>query len=1113
MNKSIEKKTPQIYCYTAKDANGKPHNEGYCKIGYTEREDVEKRIKEQTKTVGLIPEIHWREKAFLKSGNQFNDKLFHYFLETRGYKKIPKKEWFCIEPEKAKEELFEFLEFMNGDETKKLNYLYELRNEQVEAVTKTINYIKEHKDSKFLWNAKPRFGKTLTAYDFCVKIDAKKILVVTGRPVIAHSWYDDYEKYFHDKYKFLARTSELKKEKDVFDCDKFFKKTNITNESFICFLSLQDLKSSNNFKGGYEKLQEISKINWDVLIIDEAHEGINTDRSDDVFNNINRKFTLHLTGTAFKDISNGKFNDESMFSWTYVDEQKAKEEWNDYDQRNPYTDLPKLVMKSYRLQNIFSDEIQQDNKINNDIEYGYKLNTLFSCYNNKFIYDEYVDKFLNTLSSDPKYPFAEEYIDIPRHSFWLLYRVESAELLAKKLSQHPVFKHYEIIIAAGKNKQIDAKNQEYDIKGNKKSFELVRNAIKTYKSKGKKGTITLSVGQLTTGVTIPEWSAVFILSDQDSPERYMQAIFRAQNPFAYIEEGNYYRKEIAYVYDFNQQKALTMMERFATDLFTNTAGGIGNREERLKNIEDLIKYFPILGEDESGKLSQLSSESILTIPLKLNVEEVIKSKFMSNALLDNISNIFRAQDNSDIIHLLNKIKKVDAPNNIIDTEEYTEPDENELEQSRNKWFEDNNDFQDDVSENNENIETSNIESTATDLNKNFQAGEKNEEQKLSEMENDTDENILNEEKENYIQKLKNYLNRLIDKNLTLFDKYIIDKNLKQKALVDKIKIEFKRKLNNIIDEQNYIDIITEMVEKPEKEDDIIEMMNVVIDDFIKFSREIFNNYQKKIDSTIINIEKEKKDRENEIKIRNNLRSFTRTIPSFLMAYGNQNTCLENFEKNIPEKVFKEVTGITIAEFILLRNGGHYKNESGVEKYFAGHVFNKLIFDESIKEFLRKKDALADYFDENQKEDIFDYIPPQQTNQIYTPKKIVKQMIAHLEEEEPGCFDDPNKTFIDMYMKSGLFITEIVKKLYNNEKMKKAIPDDNERLKHIFEHQVYGIAPTEIIYNIAINFIFGSEKTKAFSRSNFAEYDILKDAQEGPDKVQEKLDKLFDKNNK
>ena len=43
-----------------------------------------------------------------------------------------------------------------------------------------------------------------------------------------------------------------------------------------------------------------------------------------------------------------------------------------------------------------------------------------------------------------------------------------------------------------------------------------------------------------------------------------------------------------------------------------------------------------------------------------------------------------------------------------------------------------------------------------------------------------------------------------------------------------------------------------------------------------------------------------------------------------------------------------------------------------------------------------------------------------------------------------------KNIIDLYMKSGLYITEIVKRLYQSEQMKKQLPDPKERLRHIFE---------------------------------------------------------------
>lgn len=58
---------------------------------------------------------------------------------------------------------------------------------------------------------------------------------------------------------------------------------------------------------------------------------------------------------------------------------------------------------------------------------------------------------------------------------------------------------------------------------------------------------------------------------------------------------------------------------------------------------------------------------------------------------------------------------------------------------------------------------------------------------------------------------------------------------------------------------------------------------------------------------------------------------------------------------------------------------------GKKQHFEGHVFDEVVFDDSIIEFVTLKKKLADYFDEKNTEDIFDYIPPQKTNQIFTPK--------------------------------------------------------------------------------------------------------------------------------
>lgn len=166
----------------------------------------------------------------------------------------------------------------------------------------------------------------------------------------------------------------------------------------------------------------------------------------------------------------------------------------------------------------------------------------------------------------------------------------------------------------------------------------------------------------------------------------------------------------------------------------------------------------------------------------------------------------------------------------------------------------------------------------------------------------------------------------------------------------------------------------------------------------------------------------------------------------------------------------------------------------------------MIFDQSVLEFMKKKDQLSEYMKDGVKGDIFDYIPPQKNNQIFTPKKVVKQMVDDLEKENPGIFNDPDKTFIDLYMKSGLYPAEIVKRLFQSKKMKELFPNDEERLQHIFEHQVYGLAPTEIIYKIAENFILGFDYSGKIKKHNFRRVDSLELVKDG--KLEEKLDELF-----
>lgn len=121
----------------------------------------------------------------------------------------------------------------------------------------------------------------------------------------------------------------------------------------IEFISLQDLKGSIYFGGQYQKLEEVANMTWDVLVIDEAHEGVDTYKTDVAFDHIQRKYTLHLSGTPFKALANDKFPENAIYNWTYADEQKAKRAYiAKPGEENPYGKLPQLNMLTYQMSEI-----------------------------------------------------------------------------------------------------------------------------------------------------------------------------------------------------------------------------------------------------------------------------------------------------------------------------------------------------------------------------------------------------------------------------------------------------------------------------------------------------------------------------------------------------------------------------------------------------------------------------------------------------------------------------------------------------------------------------------------------------------------------------------------
>ncbi len=1107
--KSSKKVNPMVYAYSAPTLTD---HKGWIKIGYTEKQTPQQRVNQQAHTIGVKTKLEWASPAMYTdgSGEYFTDHKFHHYLQSvKKVRREPGTEWFNITPQASKSF---FTDFAAKKSKVKGGSSYTLRREQKQAVEKTLSYFNGGGE-EFLWNAKPRFGKTLTSYDLIQRMGCLNVLIITNRPAVANSWADDFFEYiaWRGQYFFVSETDSLDGREDVITREQYAAKildakSEEDEKGMIAFISLQDIKGSVYFGGTFDKLKWLTDTHFDLLIVAESQEGVETYKTYRAFRNIHRDHTLFLSGTPFKALASDRFKEEQIFNWTYADEQSAKENWDrDVAHRskkeridagdNPYEVLPKMVMYTYQMSELIEEQVRQGTDLGlggENYDYAFDLAEFFRTGDSgRFVHESSVKAFLHALTTQEKYPYSSpERREELSHTIWILNRVASCRALEKLLKEDPVFKEYTVVVAAGNGREETNKDDELfvqDYKSFKQSYDKVRKAIDEHDK-----TITLSVGQLTVGVTIPEWSGVLMLCNLKSASSYMQAAFRAQNPCLYKKADGMYRKETSYIFDFDPARTLMVFDEFANNLSMATVSGKGSADDRRANIKVLLNFFPVLGEDEQGEMVEVDASKVLSLPRKIKSVEVVRHQFMCNYLFQNISNVFSSQVVGKII------RKMDTAEDKGKEDNSKKNDDNSGPYSGVPVDDDGNVI----------VSEEEIGSAVGMFGDKIYADIDNISDLLDNFDSSSATGVKNSVKE-----LTAGINELINNNIMgdLQKQFDLTKSQK-KAIGNELTNDIMRDIEDC--KQDFLD----QVKIAEAEcsracknasDDEIAKAKQTCSDKIAQSRKDMEDGLKTIKEDIVQktpekaakkcIEKEKETQKHNLEddIRAHLRGFTRSVPSFIMAYGDENLTIGNFDEYTEADVFKEVTGITIDEFRFLRDGGDVLNEETREmEHFNGNLFDEVVFNDSIQEFIRKKNELANYFEENQKEDIFTYIPPQKTNQIYTPQWVVKKMVDELEENNPGCFDNPDKTFADLYMKSGLFITEIVKRLYRSEKMKELIPDDNERIHHILEKQVYGMAPTRIIYLIARNYILGFDPAFKDVCKNFVQADAEETAKNG-----------------
>lgn len=521
---------------------------------------------------------------------------------------------------------------------------------------------------QFLWNAKMRFGKTICAMQLMRELDVKRTLIITHRPVVGESWLKAFKQVvgskssepkvkgnsdIHKTYGFGMRSDdESETVGNYYDLESFVE---TPGNHYAFFVSMQyirlselvnsktqaknaskELGNGNSTSKENEMLKaDILKTDWDLIIIDEAHEGTLTSLGKGVIQDFLKKEKtkmLYLSGTPFNLYED--FKEDEIYTWDYIAEQTAKHNWNleHPNEKNPYAELPKM--------NIFTYDITKN--IDNILDQTgvFSFPEFFRTWTGnpkadkasmpegakgRFVHEPEVSEFLDLLckkDAENNFPFStNEYRQMFRHTLWVVSHVNEAAALEQLLKEHKIFRHFTIVNVAGRS-ETDEQNEN--------ALDKVLKAIGD--NPEKTSTITISCGRLTTGVTVAPWTAVFYLKGGDRAATYMQTIFRVQSPYK-THEGKI--KKECYVFDFAPDRALKIVAETAKFSSMATAKekkkqeGDEEKTQEMRDketVREFIELCPVLSMD-GGKMSPMDVNDIYKQLENVFIDRLVRKGF------------------------------------------------------------------------------------------------------------------------------------------------------------------------------------------------------------------------------------------------------------------------------------------------------------------------------------------------------------------------------------------------------------------------------------------------------------------------------------------------------
>lgn len=617
-----------IYVFTIPDEKHK----GCLKIGETTLLDGSKamdapnspelnqsakvRIDQYTKTAAVDYQLLYTECTLFfnsekKTIGSFNDKQVHQVLERSGIQRAEFRnqgdEWYRTDLATVKKAIAAVKEgrsSLTANEITQDRTPVIFRPEQQTAIDKTLKKFKH--GNRMLWNAKMRFGKTLSALQVVKTMQLTRTLILTHRPAVNIGWFEDFEKIFYDSPQYFYGSRITGEELGTME-----QKAAAGTGKYVYFASMQDLRGSETVGGKFNKNNQVFACKWDLVIVDEAHEGTQTQLGQNVMVELTKQNpkVLQLSGTPFNLID--QYAEEEVYTWDYTMEQTAKAAWDvdHFGDTNPYAGLPTMNIYTYDLGRLLAHYTDEDVAFN-------FTEFLRVKEDGSFVHEKDVSNFLDMMTKEDKescYPFAnQEYRNNFKHTLWMVTGVKAAKALSTMLKNHPVFGNFGIVNVAGEgDEEIDTHD----------ALKAVKEAIKENEY-----TITLSCGRLTTGVSVPEWTAVLMISGSFSTaaSSYMQTIFRVQTPWEY--EGK--RKEQCYVFDFAPDRTLKVIAETAK---VSAKAGKTSEQDRVI-LGKFLNFCPVISFEGSKMKEKITADKLFTELKKVYVERVVRSGFEDNSL-------------------------------------------------------------------------------------------------------------------------------------------------------------------------------------------------------------------------------------------------------------------------------------------------------------------------------------------------------------------------------------------------------------------------------------------------------------------------------------------------